>query len=188
MSKHPCVCHKHHAITWLWKGMNELEKNEKKEEQILKAKCQHFRKGDGETRVCLGRGSWFLAVRTRTSRGRHQNDKQGLVHKLCELRLMGTVNTQCGHLLQVYPADVGQSGLAGTAWFYQVLRVHHHRPHAAHQLGFFMLHRQGYQGAHSFGQVSLPGPGTKQAMLQSGGKRDGRLPSTQLISHLTLLP
>lgn len=41
--------------------MNELEKNEKKEEQILKAKCQHFRKGDGETRACdpLEAGSWW---------------------------------------------------------------------------------------------------------------------------------
>lgn len=108
------------------------------------------------------------------------------VHIPCELRLMGTANTQCGYLLQVYPADVGQPGLAGTAWFYQVLRVHYHRPHAAHQLGFFMLHRQGYQGAHSFGQVSLPGPGTKQAMLQEWWEERRETPKH--TAKLTLKP
>lgn len=63
-----------------------------------------------------------------------------------------------GVALQVYSADVGQPGLARAAGFYQVLRVHHHCSHATHELGFFMLHREGHQGAHSFGQISLPGP------------------------------
>lgn len=141
--------------------------------------------GRRETRVCgpLEAGSW------RRGNGLAEEGirmtSRVWVHTPCELRLMGTANTQCGHLLQVYPADVGQPGLAGTTWLYQVLRVHHHRPHAAHQLGFFMLHRQGDQGAHSFGQVSLPGPGTKRAMPQSDEKRNGSPPSTQLNSHIS---
>lgn len=54
MSRHSCVyANRHHPIACLWKEMNELEKNENKEEQIPKAKCQHFRKWEGERLGCV---------------------------------------------------------------------------------------------------------------------------------------
>lgn len=48
------------------------------------------------------------------------------------------------YLLQVHPADVGQSGLARATRLYQVLRIHHHRSHTTHELGFLVLHREGH--------------------------------------------
>ena len=47
------------------------------------------------------------------------------------------------HSPQVHPADVGQPRFARATWLYQVLGVHHRSAHAAHELGFLVLHGQG---------------------------------------------
>lgn len=73
-------------------------------------------------------------------------------------------------LLQVDPAQVGESGLAGATGLYQVLRVHHHGPHAAHELRVFVLHGQGHEGAHSPGQVGLPGPAGETGRSSACGR------------------
>lgn len=43
----------HHYMFAGGGGMNKLEKRKENEEQILKVKCQHFRKWEGERPWCV---------------------------------------------------------------------------------------------------------------------------------------
>lgn len=111
------------------------------------------------------------------SETRNQDDTQGPGDSATQTEAPGLCLPSWGvHLLQVYPADVGQSRFAGAARFYQVLRIHHHCPHATHEVGFLMLHREGHQGTHAFGQISLPGPIAKTTGPSKLGLREKEKP------------